>query len=77
LLRSSLSDKFFPFSLTSTTDWQYAANEFVKQLPDDVIVHCKLLDFVFLPTTVSSLLLIFLLYYPFFSNHPSDSFFID
>ncbi|KQJ95038.1 putative lipase ROG1 [Brachypodium distachyon] len=27
--------------LGSTTDWQYAANEFVKQLPDDVIVHCS------------------------------------
>ncbi|KAG8086779.1 hypothetical protein GUJ93_ZPchr0010g7631 [Zizania palustris] len=27
--------------LGSTADWQYAANEFVKQLPDDVIVHCS------------------------------------
>uniref|UniRef100_A0A453RZB9 DUF676 domain-containing protein n=2 Tax=Aegilops tauschii subsp. strangulata TaxID=200361 RepID=A0A453RZB9_AEGTS len=27
--------------LGSTNDWQYAANEFVKQLPDDVIVHCS------------------------------------
>ena len=34
------------FSLNSTADWQYAANEFVKQLPDDVIVHCKLCHFV-------------------------------
>lgn len=31
-----------PFSLNSTADWQYGANEFVKQLPDDVIVHCML-----------------------------------
>ncbi|KAG2557892.1 hypothetical protein PVAP13_8NG210400 [Panicum virgatum] len=22
-------------------DWQYAANKFVKQLPDDVIVHLR------------------------------------
>jgi hypothetical protein len=29
------------FSLNSTADWQYGANEFVKQLPDDVIVHCS------------------------------------
>jgi hypothetical protein len=29
------------FSLSSNADWQYAANEFVKQLPDDVIVHCS------------------------------------
>ena len=34
------------FSSNSTADWQYAANEFVKQLPDDVIVHCKLCHFV-------------------------------
>jgi hypothetical protein len=34
------------FSLSSNADWQYAANEFVKQLPDDVIVHCKLLHFI-------------------------------
>ncbi|KAK3121009.1 hypothetical protein QOZ80_8BG0644630 [Eleusine coracana subsp. coracana] len=27
--------------LGSQQDWQYAANEFVKQLPDDVIVHCS------------------------------------
>lgn len=27
--------------LGSTADWQYGANEFVKQLPDDVIVHCS------------------------------------
>ncbi|KAL6838208.1 hypothetical protein ACP4OV_031970 [Aristida adscensionis] len=27
--------------LGSTEDWRYAANEFVKQLPDDVIVHCS------------------------------------
>uniref|UniRef100_A0A0E0LR55 DUF676 domain-containing protein n=1 Tax=Oryza punctata TaxID=4537 RepID=A0A0E0LR55_ORYPU len=27
--------------LGSNADWQYAANEFVKQLPDDVIVHCS------------------------------------
>ncbi|CAD6246636.1 unnamed protein product [Miscanthus lutarioriparius] len=27
--------------LGSTADWQYTANEFVKQLPDDVIVHCS------------------------------------
>jgi hypothetical protein len=31
------------FSLNSTADWQYGAKEFVKQLPDDVIVHCKLI----------------------------------
>ncbi|KAJ3692613.1 hypothetical protein LUZ60_011708 [Juncus effusus] len=27
--------------LGSTADWQYAANEFIKQLPDKVIVHCS------------------------------------
>ncbi|AQK41683.1 alpha/beta-Hydrolases superfamily protein [Zea mays] len=27
--------------LGSTADWQYGANEFVKQLPDHVIVHCS------------------------------------
>ncbi|XP_078173471.1 putative lipase ROG1 [Carex rostrata] len=27
--------------LGSSGDWQYAANEFVKQLPDKVVVHCS------------------------------------
>jgi hypothetical protein len=36
----------FFFCSNSTADWQYGANEFVKQLPDHVIVHCKLCHFV-------------------------------
>jgi len=48
------------FSLNSTADWQYGANEFVKQLPDDVIVHCKLCHFVLSITMFIFLLLFFL-----------------
>jgi hypothetical protein len=42
-LMFSLVPDFLLFRSISNSqqDWQYAANEFVKQLPDDVIVHCK------------------------------------
>ena len=45
-------------------DWQYAANKFVKQLPDDVIVHCKLCHFV-----LSINKFIFLLYFFYFYEY--------
>jgi hypothetical protein len=33
------------FGLNSTAHWQYGANEFVKQLPDYVIMHYKVVAF--------------------------------
>lgn len=34
----------YNFVCFSTSDWKYGAEQFVKQLPDKVIVHCKKIE---------------------------------
>lgn len=42
LSSGSVAIKFFwEFAISSAADWRYAADQFVKNLPDKVIVHRK------------------------------------
>lgn len=40
---------FYFFHVFSAADWRYAAEQFVKQLPDKVIVHRKFISWFGLP----------------------------